>query len=634
MSKLSQTITQISNILDQLSKSVTSHHSNQDLNNSIDSAKRNLKDIQQKLNDPNFYIGIVGGFSSGKTTFINAFIEGETLASDINQGTTCVNTYVLHGDQEKIVIKYKDGKIKTWPSTGIIASLLKYFWKKDLPIEHFIKAKTSNESECSKIKEVQFYTPSSGLKSNIVFVDTPGLGSTNPRHTELAKNTAQKKCDALLVLTSLHQPLSAELLAFIKNITNDDPYNCIFIGTFKDQIANEELERQKSFFKKKLNTVFGKNYNHQIFFVSAYQALQGLTQPIYKNYLNEFRKFKEQLLAFLEPQKTQITQQRITDLIIDTINSLNEGFTVQKNNFCNEIHALEQSLIPTKALITKYSCEENLNEFKNSKIKLKQDTLSQLERQFTLLDYAIKRNIYNCHKAKELNTFLKSGLVNLIHQSEAQMNTIAITSFNQQLNELSIATFNQSKKEINNFYNNIKQQQKFLKVNFNFEYNQTSISFANAVSNKAIHISSAFNNEDHQEAGGGLLLGLIIGTIILPGIGTAIGAILGLAAGGCCDLDKRKTKAYQLISQEIAYEQDFILSNTQTNINQSFKLADNLLKENLEKIKFNLMAVIKDLNQKKQSQIDKIKKSEQELVSFEQQLTTIIDQVNSNTREF
>ncbi|MDD6088346.1 MAG: hypothetical protein PUB69_03400 [Desulfovibrionaceae bacterium] len=164
MNPVSQTVNQTSAILNNLKKLLKMRHGSNALNQCVDSAQTSLKEIQSRIEDPNFYIGIVGGFSCGKTTFVNAFIEGETLAADVNQGTTCVGTYVLHGDEEKVLVKYKNGKKKEWTGKGFVSGILRWLGKNRSSIEAFIKNKTANEEESSQIEYVKFYTPSSGLR--------------------------------------------------------------------------------------------------------------------------------------------------------------------------------------------------------------------------------------------------------------------------------------------------------------------------------------------------------------------------------------------------------------------------------------------------------------------------------------
>ena len=97
-------------ILNEIENTICKKGENVSIKKYVTQAIQDVNKVKNRLEDPNFYLGIVGGFSSGKSTFVNAFIEGETLATDINQGTTCVGTYVLHGEEDRVIVTYNDGK--------------------------------------------------------------------------------------------------------------------------------------------------------------------------------------------------------------------------------------------------------------------------------------------------------------------------------------------------------------------------------------------------------------------------------------------------------------------------------------------------------------------------------------------
>ena len=65
-----------------------------------------LSRIKSKKNDEHLNISIVGEFSSGKSTFINALIKEDLLVSSILQGTTVVNTVIEYNPSWCLRIKY------------------------------------------------------------------------------------------------------------------------------------------------------------------------------------------------------------------------------------------------------------------------------------------------------------------------------------------------------------------------------------------------------------------------------------------------------------------------------------------------------------------------------------------------
>lgn len=52
--------------------------------------------LQRRMSDERLYVGVVGEFSSGKSTFINALLGLDILKEDILQGTTCAPTLLSY----------------------------------------------------------------------------------------------------------------------------------------------------------------------------------------------------------------------------------------------------------------------------------------------------------------------------------------------------------------------------------------------------------------------------------------------------------------------------------------------------------------------------------------------------------
>lgn len=163
---------------------------------------------------------------------------------------------------------------------------------------------TADEKRAASIREVICVSPNPALTNGLRIVDTPGIGSTNPRHYEVARS-AMRDCDAVLVLTTLEKPLSDELIAGVKKLAGEEAPNCVFIGTRKDQQQKKELPRQKRYFQGKLKNAFGRECLFE--FVSAYQALEELAgRQALEGSLADFRSFTRQARPFLVENRGQM----------------------------------------------------------------------------------------------------------------------------------------------------------------------------------------------------------------------------------------------------------------------------------------------------------------------------------------
>ena len=68
---------------------------------------KSLQRIRKRTKDSNIYLGIVGEFSSGKSTLINALIGADFFVTNAIQGTTTVITKLTHSDTINLKLKYK-----------------------------------------------------------------------------------------------------------------------------------------------------------------------------------------------------------------------------------------------------------------------------------------------------------------------------------------------------------------------------------------------------------------------------------------------------------------------------------------------------------------------------------------------
>ena len=71
--------------------------------------QRRLKQIRDKQGDKLLNLSVIGEFSTGKSTLINAMLRTELLASSALQGTTAACTVIEYGDRPGLRLTCRDG---------------------------------------------------------------------------------------------------------------------------------------------------------------------------------------------------------------------------------------------------------------------------------------------------------------------------------------------------------------------------------------------------------------------------------------------------------------------------------------------------------------------------------------------
>lgn len=225
---------------------------------------KSLNKIRSRTKDSNIYLGVVGEFSSGKSTLINALIGADFFVTNAVQGTTTVVTKLAYSNNVNLVLKYKNGQILSYkkdksklmelylPMTYSGMSSIDKFIMKFKGVfglnrydeyfpEVFDVVTTSNEISV-ELDEVVVYYPSQILKDGLVIVDTPGTDSLVPEHNAITQRAIREICDLALVVVPAITPLSMTLVDFLDENLRDNIDKCCFVIT-KTELLKRAIER-------------------------------------------------------------------------------------------------------------------------------------------------------------------------------------------------------------------------------------------------------------------------------------------------------------------------------------------------------------------------------------------------------
>lgn len=220
--------------------------------------------VKKRIRDSKLYLGIVGEFSSGKSTLINSFIGEDFFRTNSLQGTTTTITKLEYGEKINLRINLNSGKIllynkdkltilkKYTPEIYESFSGLKKSWIRILDLLHlnrydkylldvFDIITTSNKIS-QTLDEVSVFYPSKILKNGIVIVDTPGTDSLNPTHSEITRKAIKEICDIALVITNATHAFPQTLADYVEENLGDVAEKCIFIIT-KIELIRRPIER-------------------------------------------------------------------------------------------------------------------------------------------------------------------------------------------------------------------------------------------------------------------------------------------------------------------------------------------------------------------------------------------------------
>lgn len=175
-----------------------------------------LECVRRRQADPTVTMAVVGEFSVGKSSFINALLREELFETDAVQGTTTAPAIISYGLEP---------------------------------------------TACSQHEGVTDFRliqrPSDFLRAGVRIMDTPGTGSQTQWHDKVTHRAIRDEADACIVLVPAVEPLSQTLRDFLRENLSDQLSSCVFVLTKIDLVRPRDRGRVIAYVKAALESEFG-----------------------------------------------------------------------------------------------------------------------------------------------------------------------------------------------------------------------------------------------------------------------------------------------------------------------------------------------------------------------------------------
>ncbi|HLH31029.1 MAG TPA: dynamin family protein, partial [Terriglobia bacterium] len=207
------------------------------------------RDLQARLAEDRFNLLVVGRFSRGKSTLINAILGGDYLPTGIVPLTSVITT-VRYGSRKQVVLNFTNsGLSREVP----LSQLAEYVTQKENP------GNTKNIAYA----EIQF--PVELLRRGLFFVDSPGLGSPIIENTQTTERFLPQ-ADAFVLVTSFESPLSEEEDRILHRIRSANKKVYVVINK-QDTIGQQDRSEAIQFVTERLEQ-FNFAEKPQVFSIS------------------------------------------------------------------------------------------------------------------------------------------------------------------------------------------------------------------------------------------------------------------------------------------------------------------------------------------------------------------------------
>ncbi|HEX7180753.1 MAG TPA: dynamin family protein [Thermoanaerobaculia bacterium] len=310
--------------------------------------KAALEKIHARRTDPDLYLAIIGEFSSGKSTLVNALIGQELLPADVLPATTAAATLVRYGKSPALRVEYTDGRHEEFRDRQLRA--------RGQSLRDLVTRFTAVEEVARTVARVTVDSPAPVLRKGLVAVDMPGSNVENRRHVELAGWAIRDMCDVALVAIPANIPAAETLIAFLKTHLEDSLHRCIFVATKIDLIAPRERPRVLATIAGRLSVKLGIS---QPLVLSA-SATAALGEPLpngtdastpgeagetYRKLQTEFHETAETIARTLQEQRTLILLERLSALLSDLLEGLEQDLQAMERRYQADHEALEANRI-------------------------------------------------------------------------------------------------------------------------------------------------------------------------------------------------------------------------------------------------------------------------------------------------
>lgn len=484
--------------------------------------------IKARSLDPNFYLAVVGEFSSGKSTFINALLRDEILktsalvatatATKIKLGEDLIIEATLSGEKKEVLKTNGNSKNISIPWLNI----------QQATPRKLIHLFTADDNIANNIVDLKITHPAKFLQEGITIIDTPGTNAVNVEHGKVTRQTIENEADAVVIIIPATTPLSQSLVNFLETALRPFLHRCVFVVTKMDNIRKKERGMLLNNLRHRLTKMLGiKKPN--LFPVSPQLILDNLDdEPEITSdnimWIKTFTHLENSLSKKLRQERILIIAENLLRLLTQTLEQLEGNLTKEWQQYQQRQLALQRETLPDLNSFT----QEHQHQCKAKIEQAIEHTKNQVS--YVILEYqeekkqAIKAKILSVNDWDELKSVTENEAESIL-QSEQESLQNKLDAKLKCLNFKAKKAQEYFDNEFTHAYHKLQALGANFNVSGNLNNHQSSTNITNVFSDM-----KALQAKQEDEASNRVIKGAVIGVIgaiLLPGIGALLGGIAG-----------------------------------------------------------------------------------------------------------
>ena len=318
-----------------------------------------LNALRERFYDPEFRLAIVGNFTCGKSTFLNALLKEKLLTTDILP-TTAIPTYIrwnkkIKGTDPLITLTMTDGKVYTLTTSEKKSFEAETAIRLPENLGDMIDTLTTTNSLIDKIRRVDLTFPPRRGFENFCLIDTPGLNpgdEESKQHILQTQKVLRQDADAVILLYPATQTMTRDTEEFMLDNASHLMAGATIILAKIDLIPNNQVEKIIKYTAKLVKDRF-KQSAPKIYTVSAQEASDFFSgDGTDKDSAENFDATINEIIAHLSESRSEIISRRLSELIGELLDSISQTITA-------DLQALEEQ----RTTLKKYSAENLERDF-------------------------------------------------------------------------------------------------------------------------------------------------------------------------------------------------------------------------------------------------------------------------------
>lgn len=384
--------------------------------NLIDLEKRLLV-VKNKMADtnPNLILPLIGEYSSGKTTLLNALTNSKCLETGPFPTTSTI--YEVHFSSTKVCVQVHD-------ENGECSEIEDF---------HNLKNEVLSNS-----KVVSVYDTSTRIDSMTILVDTPGLSSPNPLHRQTLVDFLPN-ADGVLLIIDINQQITRSITDFVE-IMNLLKKPIFLVITHCDTKSTKDQEITIRH--------ICSNCNFPIRQIACVAAQQNELSEFYQ-LIENIQSEKKQILSEVNAERIKIIANEISARIDELLSTfkdekvMDEAIKLQEHELCKIkrnidklIERIKEELRIHRTTTTRKFEETIIGKLETLVVgksaNFDSDAISIINNTISVFLSNFKNDVYSILKEESKKDF-EGGIISFGSLSDINMSSLSINEANYNL---------------------------------------------------------------------------------------------------------------------------------------------------------------------------------------------------------